>query len=176
MTPIPGEKQRAFEREALPQSDLLYNYALRMTNNVADAEDLVQETFLKAYRFWESYEQGTNVRAWLFRILKNAYINRYRKNEREPDTVPYVESDGSPPEQESPFAELLDDEITGAIASLPVEFRTAVILSDIEGLTYEDVAELMQSPVGTIRSRLHRGRRILREALNGYARKARWHT
>ena len=176
MTPVPGDKQRAFQREALPHSDLLYNYALRMTNNVADAEDLVQETYLKAYRFWESYEQGTNVRAWLFRILKNSYINRYRKDVREPDTVEYVESDASSHEQESPFAVLLDDEITEAIASLPAEFRTVVILCDIEGLTYEEVADFMQSPVGTVRSRLHRGRRLLREALNGYARKARWHT
>jgi RNA polymerase sigma-70 factor (ECF subfamily) len=175
MRPVPGDKQRAFEREALPHSDLLYNYALRMTNSPADAEDLVQETYLKAYRFWESYEQGTNIRAWLFRILKNSYINRYRRDAREPDTVEYVETDGSSGDQESPFAVLLDDEITEAIASLPVEFRTVVILCDIEGLTYVDVAEFMQSPVGTVRSRLHRGRLLLREALTGYARKARWH-
>lgn len=182
MKPAPGEKKHAFEREAVPHSDLLYNYALRMTNNVADAEDLVQETYLKAYRFWESYEQGTNIRAWLFRILKNSYINRYRKEVREPGTVEYDETDapsaaainapdGSRDSRESQFAGLLDDEITGAIASLPVEFRTVVILCDIEGLTYEEVAEFMQTPLGTVRSRLHRGRRLLREALAGYARK-----
>ncbi|MEW6510435.1 MAG: sigma-70 family RNA polymerase sigma factor [Bacteroidota bacterium] len=177
-----GEKQRAFEREALPHSDLLYNYALRMTNNVADAEDLVQETFLKAYRFWDSYELGTNIRAWLFRIMKNSYINRYRREVREPEKVVYDEAtnhvlthtgdDAADPldVQVTAFGNLLDDEIAGAIASLPVEFRTVVILCDIEGLSYEEVADFMECPLGTVRSRLHRGRRLLRRALHGYAR------
>ena len=176
-----GEKQRAFETEALPHSDLLYNYALRMTNNIADAEDLVQETFLKAYRFWESYQQGTNIRAWLFRIMKNSYINRYRKEVREPEKVVYDEftnpynrtGDGAADPHdahESTFGSLLDDEIAGAIASLPAEFRTVVILCDIEGLTYEEVADFMECPLGTVRSRLHRGRKLLRAALSAYAR------
>jgi len=176
-----SEKQRSFEQEALPHTDLLYNYALRMTNNTADADDLVQETYLKAYRFWDSYEQGTNIRAWLFRILKNSYINRYRKEVREPDYVEYddvkslyaARGDASPEQndmQESMFGNLLDDEITGAIASLPDEFRTVVILCDIEGLTYEEVAGFMECPLGTVRSRLHRGRKILRGKLASYAR------
>ncbi len=176
-----SEKQRSFEREALPHTDLLYNYALRMTNNPADADDLVQETYLKAYRFWESYEQGTNIRAWLFRIMKNSYINRYRKEVREPDKVEYDDikslytargegaADGNDL-QESMFGNLLDDEITGAIASLPDEFRTVVILCDIEALTYEEVAAFMECPLGTVRSRLHRGRKLLRGRLAGYAR------
>jgi len=176
-----SEKQKAFEQEALPHTDLLYNYALRMTNNPADADDLVQETYLKAYRFWDSYEQGTNIRAWLFRILKNSYINRYRREVREPDTVEYddvksmyaVRGDSSSEgndAQESMFGNLLDDEITGAIASLPDEFRTVVILCDIEGLTYEEVAAFMECPLGTVRSRLHRGRKLLRGKLASYAR------
>lgn len=181
MKALAGEKQRAFEREALPHSDLLYNYALRMTNNVADAEDLVQETYLKAYRFWDSYQQGTNIRAWLFRIMKNSYINRYRKEVREPEKVVYDDvtnlytrtgDDAADPHdaQESTFGSLLDDEIAGAVASLPAEFRTVVILCDIEGLTYEEVAEFMECPLGTVRSRLHRGRKLLRVALSAYAR------
>ena len=182
MTVNKSQKQRAFEREALPHTDLLYNYALRMTNNPADAEDLLQETFLKAYRFWDSYEQGTNVRAWLFRILKNSYINRYRKQSREPDTVEYNEIEGfftsvrdrgteSTDLQEKIFRNLLDDDVTQAIADLPEEFRTIVILSDIEGLTYEEIAEFVDIPLGTVRSRLHRGRKLLRASLIDYARK-----
>jgi len=176
-----SEKRRSFEREALPHTNLLYNYALRMTNNPADADDLVQETYLKAYRFWDSYEQGTNIRAWLFRILKNSYINRYRKEVREPDTVEYDDvkslyvlrsEDASDQNdfQESVFGNLLDDEITSAIASLPHEFRTVVILCDIECLTYEEVSAFMECPLGTVRSRLHRGRRLLRALLADYAR------
>jgi len=176
-----SEKRRSFEREALPHTNLLYNYALRMTNNPADADDLVQETYLKAYRFWDSYEQGTNIRAWLFRILKNSYINRYRKEVREPDTVEYddvkslyvVRSEDAADQndlQESVFGNLLDDEITSAIASLPHEFRTVVILCDIECLTYEEVSAFMECPLGTVRSRLHRGRRLLRALLSDYAR------
>jgi len=176
-----SEKRRSFECEALPHTNLLYNYALRMTNNPADADDLVQETYLKAYRFWDSYEQGTNIRAWLFRILKNSYINRYRKEVREPDTVEYddvkslyvVRSEDAADQndlQESVFGNLLDDEITSAIASLPHEFRTVVILCDIECLTYEEVSAFMECPLGTVRSRLHRGRRLLRALLSDYAR------
>jgi len=176
-----SEKQRSFEREALPHTDLLYNYALRMTNNPADADDLVQETYLKAYRFWDTYEQGTNIRAWLFRILKNSYINRYRKEVREPDKVEYDDvkslyttrgegTAGRNDLQELMFGNLLDDEITNAIASLPDEFRTVVILCDIETLTYEEVATFMECPLGTVRSRLHRGRKLLRGRLTEYAR------
>lgn len=179
--PLKSDKQLAFEREALPHADLLYNFALRMTNNAANAEDLLQETFLKAFRFWDRYEQGTNIRAWLFRILRNSYINRYRKSSKEPDTVDYediqnyyasVRDESADPNdlQVSLFGNLLEDDVQAAIAGLPEDFRTVVILSDIEGLTYEEIAEFVDCPVGTVRSRLHRGRRLLRVRLFDYAR------
>lgn len=174
-------KQREFESEALPHADLLYNYALRMTNNSADADDLVQETFLKAFRFWDKYEKGTNIRAWLFRIMKNSYINRYRREAKEPDTVDYDEiqnfyntirdeSADSRDAHDSAFGHLLDDDIATAIADLPEDFRTVVILCDIEGLTYEEIAEFLDCPLGTVRSRLHRGRSLLRTRLLKYAK------
>jgi RNA polymerase sigma-70 factor (ECF subfamily) len=152
-----------------------------MTNDPADADDLVQETFLKAFRFWDKYEQGTNIRAWLFRILKNSYINRYRKVSKEPDTVDYdevqnfyasIRDDSADPNdlQQSIFGNLLEDDVAGAIAELPEDFRTVVILSDIEGLTYEEIAEFVDCPVGTVRSRLHRGRKLLRARLFDYAK------
>jgi RNA polymerase sigma-70 factor, ECF subfamily len=176
------DRQKDYEREALPHMDLLYNYALRMTNSPQDADDLVQETYLKAYRFWDSYEQGTNIKAWLFRIMKNSYINRYRKETKEPDTVDYdevkdfyssVRDVSTEPNdlQESLFGNLLDDDVTRAIASLPDDFRTVVILCDIEGLSYEEIAEFVDCPLGTVRSRLHRGRKLLREQLMQYAKK-----
>ena len=175
------EKQLAFEREALPHTDLLYNYALRMTNNPADAQDLVQETYLKAYRFWDKYEQGTNIRAWLFRILKNSYINRYRKESKEPETVDFDdfqnyytavrdERTDSGDLRESLFSNLLEDDVSKAIADLPDDFRTVVILCDIEGLTYEEIAGFVDCPLGTVRSRLHRGRKLLRQRLLRYAK------
>ena len=174
-------KQREFEREAIPHMSLLYNYALRMTNNSADADDLVQETYLKAFRFWDKYEKGTNIRAWLFRIMKNSYINRYRKETKEPETVDYDEIKGfyatvrdetadANDLQQSVFNTLLDDDVANAIASLPDDFRTVVILCDIEGLTYEEIAEFVDCPLGTVRSRLHRGRKLLRGKLMEYAK------
>lgn len=175
------QKQREFEVEALPHADLLYNYALRMTNNAADADDLVQETFLKGFRFWEKYEKGTNIRAWLFRIMKNSYINRYRRESKEPDTVDYedvqnfydtIRDQGSDSSdlQVSAFGNLLEDDVATAIAELPEDFRTVVILCDIEGLTYEEIAEFLDCPLGTVRSRLHRGRGLLRGRLTKYAK------
>ncbi len=171
-----------FEQEAIPHMDILYNYALRMTGNVDDARDLLQETFLKAYRFWDKYEKGTNVRAWLFRIMKNTYINLYRKAVKEPDTVDYNDiqnfyniiresSADANDLQEKLFGHLLDDDVTKALESLPEEFRTVVILCDIEGLTYEEIAEFVECPVGTVRSRLHRGRKLLHAKLFEYAKK-----
>jgi len=171
-----------FQREAVPHMDILYNYALRMTGGRDDAEDLLQETFLKAYRFWDKYQKGTNIRAWLFRIMKNSYINRYRKESKEPDTVDYdkiqnfyslIRADFADPNdlQEKIFGGLLEDDVTNALESLPEDFRTVVILCDIEGLPYEEIAEFVNCPVGTVRSRLHRGRKMLREQLFEYARK-----
>jgi RNA polymerase sigma-70 factor, ECF subfamily len=165
----------------VPHMGILYNYALRMTGNADDAEDLLQDTFMKAYRFWDKFEQGTNMRAWLFRIMKNTYINLYRKEVKEPDKVDYediqnyyntIRADSTDPNdlQQKLFGQLLDDEISKALESLPEDFRTVVILCDIEGLTYEEIAEFVQCPVGTVRSRLHRGRKLLHTALFEYAR------
>ena len=175
-------KQEDFEKEALPHMDLLYNYALRTTGNQDDAQDLLQETFLKAYRFWDKYEKGTNVRAWLFRIMKNSYINRYRKETKEPDKVDYgdienfyntirAEYTDTNDLQEKLFGNLLGDEVAKALESLPEDFRTVVILCDIEGMTYEEIAEFIERPIGTVRSRLHRGRKLLQAKLFEYARK-----
>ncbi len=175
-------KQAEFEREAVPHMDLLYNYALRMTGNTADGDDIVQETYLKAFRFWDKYEKGTNIKAWLFRIMKNSYINIYRKESKEPDTVDYdevknfyntIKDDSTDTDDlgERMFGNLLPDEVAKALESLPVDFRTVVILCDIEGLTYEEIADFVEIPIGTVRSRLHRGRKMLRIKLFGYARK-----
>lgn len=174
-------KHAEFEAEAVPHMDLLYNFALRTTGNEDDARDLLQETYLKAYRFWDKYEKGTNIRAWLFRIMKNSYINRYRRETREPDTVDYEdvenfydsirgETKDTSDLQHRMFGGLLGDEVTTALQSLPDDFRTVVILSDIEGLTYEEIAEFLSCPIGTVRSRLHRGRKMLQRDLLEYAR------
>ncbi len=175
-----NRKRKAFETEAIPHMDALYNFALRMTGDQNDADDLVQETFLKAYRFFDKFEQGTNCKAWLFRIMKNSYINRYRKAQKTPETVDYdtvedfyysIRSDNADANdlEEVLFEWLLDDEVTTAIESLPEDFRTVVILCDLEGFTYEEIAEFVDCPVGTVRSRLHRGRKLLRSALLEYA-------
>lgn len=162
--------------------DLLYNFALRTTGDPDDAQDLLQETFLKAYRFWDKYEKGTNIRAWLFRIMKNSYINRYRKETREPGKVDFEdvenfydsirdESKETSDLQQRMFGDLLGDEVTSALQELPDDFRTVVILCDIEELTYEEIAEFLNCPIGTVRSRLHRGRKMLQARLHRYARK-----
>lgn len=181
LTRATQQRQKEFEAEALPHMDILYSFALRTTGNEDDARDLLQETFLKAYRFWDSYEKGTNVRAWLFRIMKNSYINRYRKETREPDTVDYsdvenfydsirAESTDTNDLQEKLFGGLLGDQVTKALEKLPEDFRTVVILCDIEGLTYEEIAEFIDRPIGTVRSRLHRGRKLLQTELFDYAK------
>lgn len=176
------KKQSEFEGEAIPHMDVLYNFALRTTGNEDDARDLLQETYLKAYRFWDKYEKGTNIRAWLFRIMKNSYINRYRKETKEPDTVDYedvenfynsIRAESTDPNdlQEKIFGNLLGDEASKALTSLPDDFRTVVILCDIEGMTYEEIAEFLDIPIGTVRSRLHRGRKLLQQQLFDYAQK-----
>ena len=175
----PGKSQveQQFEEEALLHVDLLHNYALRMTNSREDAADLVQEVFLKAWRFWGSYERGTNIKAWLFQILRNSYINRYRQRSRNPEMVAFDSvqnldhTNGHRPGKFSDMGvgNLLEDDVAHAVAALPDEFRTVVILSDIEGLTYEEIAEFTASPIGTVRSRLHRGRKILRAQLLKHA-------
>lgn len=181
---IPDEKQRQlyedFEREAVPHMDALFNFALKMTGDSDEADDLVQETYLKAFRFFDKFEKGTNCKAWLFRIMKNTYINKYRKETKEPDKVDYEEVENfyenvKPSSTDSAHLEkdiydnLLDDELSEAINSLPDDFKTVVILCDIEGFTYEEIADFIDVPVGTVRSRLHRARKMLFTKLQKYA-------
>jgi RNA polymerase sigma-70 factor, ECF subfamily len=175
------KRQMEFEAEAFPHKDILYNFSLRTTGNADDAKDLLQETFMKAFRFWDKYEKGTNIRAWLFRIMKNSYINRYRKETREPGMVDYDDvenfydsirddSTDSNDLQKQMYSNMLSDEVTGALQSLPEDFRTVVILCDIEQLTYEEISDFLNCPIGTVRSRLHRGRKMLEEKLHDYAK------
>lgn len=180
----PGEEENelyaAFEQEAIPHMDALFNFALRMTGDSDDASDLVQETYLRAFRFFDKFERGTNAKAWLFRIMKNTYINSYRKASKEPEKVDYEDvenfyenvkassSDDAHLEREI-FDNLLDDEVSHAIHGLPEDFRTVVILADIEGFTYEEIADFIDCPVGTVRSRLHRARKMLFAKLHDYA-------
>jgi RNA polymerase sigma-70 factor, ECF subfamily len=169
-----------FEKEAVPHMDALFNFALRMTGDSDEADDLVQETYLKAFRFFDKFEKGTNCKAWLFRIMKNTYINSYRKSTREPDKIDYEEVENfyeniKPSSTDSAHLEkemydnLLDDELSNAIASLPEDFRTVIILCDIEGFTYDEIADFVDVPVGTVRSRLHRARKMLFAKLYEYA-------
>jgi len=178
------EAQERFERDALPLLDSLYGAALRMTRNPADAEDLVQETMLRAYRAFDRFEAGTNLKAWLFRILTNAYINVYRRRQREPQKVSSDEledfdlyqelKDHDPSWDETPenlvLDNLVDSDILQSIEDLPEQFRLAVVLSDIEGFTYAEMAEIMDVPMGTVMSRLHRGRKALQKRLWELAR------
>jgi RNA polymerase sigma-70 factor (ECF subfamily) len=171
-------KREEFEQVALVHLDLLYNSALRMTGNVPDAEDLVQETFVRAYKFFDKFKKGTNCKAWLFKIMKNNYINRFRKKAREPSTVSFDQIEGAqgvetqpavPPSAESQLSpdldELLEDDVKYALESLPFEFKMAVILSDIAGFSYKEIAEIMRTPIGTVRSRLSRARGVLQKKL-----------
>lgn len=174
-----------FEQTALAHRTLLYNYAIYITRNSDDANDLLQETFLKAYRFWNNYEAGTNVKAWLYRIMKNSYINCYRKETREPKKVEYKEYHlPYNTIQETSFAhkhvlnktydEIFCDEIARSLKSLNDSFRDVIVLSDVEGLSYEEIANTIDCPIGTVRSRLHRGRKLLRKKLFEYARENRY--
>jgi len=174
------QKQTDFEEEILPHLDAMYNFALRLTTDPNDAEDLVQDSIVKAYRFFSSYEKGTNAKAWLFRILKNSYINNYRKKSKQPNQVDYDEvatfyesiraerTDTSDLEDQM-YRELMDDDISNALEELPEDFRTVVLLCDVEGFTYEEIANMLDVPIGTIRSRLHRGRNLLKSQLAEYA-------
>lgn len=174
--------RQEFERDAMPHMSSLHHFAVRLCRDHDDAADLVQETYLKAFRFFDKFERGTNCKAWLFRILKNSYINRYRKTSKEPSVVEYdavedfyetVRDSATSVSslEEQVFDQALDDEVATAIERLPEEFRTVIILCDIEGFTYEEIAEFVDCPIGTVRSRLHRARKMLAAALHEYARK-----
>ncbi len=181
---LTSEDKDRFQLEALPPLDSLYAGALRMTRNPADAEDLVQETMMRAYRAFDRFEPGTNLKAWLFRILTNAYINTYRKKQREPLKVSqdevaefdlYRELKNHDPQLEiTPetlvLDSLVDTDIIEAIDDLPEQFRMAVVLSDVEGFSYAEMAQIMDVPLGTVMSRLHRGRKALQKRLWDIAR------
>ena len=176
-----SEKNQIFEEEFFPHADALTNFAYHLTYNDEDARDLVQEAFLKAYRFADSYTKGTNAKAWLFRILKNAFINNYRKRSKMPKQVDYQEIVNYHNSDDAGYSKnfdlrheifqgMLGDEVARALNSLPVDFKTVVLLCDIEGFTYEEMAAIIDIPIGTVRSRLHRARNMLKEKLSSYAR------
>src|SRR5204863_4012629 len=178
--PIKAEKDAQFEKEFMPLIGSLYNFAYRLTLDEDDANDLVQETYMKAFRFFDSYEQGTNAKAWLFRILKNSFINEFRKKSKQPSKVDYQEVESfynSDDVDENitvdlrieSIQDMIGDEIANALNALAVDFRTIIILCDLEGFTYEEMAKILDIPIGTVRSRLHRARNLLKEKLREYA-------
>ena len=173
-------KEDVFTNETLPHRSALYNYALKISGNSDDAQDLVQETYYKAYRYFDKFQTGTNSKAWMFMILKNSFINDYRKSKREPYKLDYeqiqnfyenVKSDRSQTNNLDTeyFNNLIDDEMTAAIDQLPTKMREVFLLCDLDGNSYEETAELVGCPIGTVRSRLHRARLMLQETLLDYA-------
>ena len=173
----PALRER-FDRDVLPLLSSLYGAALRLTRNAADAEDLVQETYLRAYRGFGGFQEGTNLKAWLYRILTNTYINTYRKKQREPQIVEgpddvdewylYDRLGGRNVEgsaEEAVLDQIPDQAVKDAVESLPERFRLPVLLADVEGFSYKEIAEIMDTPIGTVMSRLHRGRKALERAL-----------
>ncbi|MBS2024715.1 MAG: sigma-70 family RNA polymerase sigma factor [Deltaproteobacteria bacterium] len=178
----PTRRRREFETLLEPHLDALYAAALRLTRHDKDAEDLVQDGVLRAYRFFDKFEQGTNFKAWLFKILTNTFINGWRKGSKERQVVDQaaregtaervvtdLHASGTNPEEEL-FDRLLSDDVVKAIDALPIDFRLAVILSDLQEFSYKEIAEILDIPVGTVMSRLFRGRRLLQKSLAGYAR------
>ena len=176
------QKQDIFNQEFMPHINSMYNFAYRLTLDSDDAKDLLQDTYLKAYRFIDSFQQGTNAKAWLFRILKNSFINDYRKKSKEPSKVDYqdvetyynsedVDRQITPDLRVEALQDMIGDEISTALNSLDVDFKTVIILCDLEGFKYEEMAKILDIPIGTVRSRLHRARNLLKEKLSEYAKK-----
>jgi len=176
------EKQSIFDNEFMPHINSMYNFAYRLTLDEDDAKDLLQDTYLKAFRFIDSFQQGTNAKAWLFRILKNSFINDYRKKSKEPSKVDYQEVESyynsddvdrqiTPDLRVEALQDMIGDEISNALNSLDVDFRTVIILCDLEGFKYDEMAKILDIPIGTVRSRLHRARNLLKEKLSEYAKK-----
>ncbi|MFC2187140.1 sigma-70 family RNA polymerase sigma factor [Peijinzhouia sedimentorum] len=175
------EKQRIFENEFMPHINSMYNFAYRLTFDEDDAKDLVQDTYLKAFRFITSFQAGTNAKAWLFRILKNSFINDFRKKSKQPSKVDYQEVENFYNSDDVDEAittdlrvetvqDMIGDEVAIALNALDVDFRTVIILCDLEGFTYEEMAKILDIPIGTVRSRLHRARNLLKEKLKSYAK------
>ena len=175
------EKEKVFNEEFLPHIDSMYNFGYRLTFDEDDAKDLVQDTYLKAYRFIDSFERGTNAKAWLFRILKNSFINDFRKKSKEPSKIDYQEVETFYNSEDvdktittdlrvDAVQDMIGDEISNALNSLDVDFRTVIILCDLEGFKYDEMAKILDIPIGTVRSRLHRARNLLKEKLQSYAR------
>lgn len=182
-TETDAERAERFERDAMGYLDQLYGAALRMTRNPADAEDVVQETYAKAFSSFEQFTPGTNLKAWLYRILTNTYINTYRKAQRQPQISGSADvedwqlaraashtSGGLPSAERQALEKVPDSAVTDALDSLSPDFRQAVLLADVEGFSYKEIAEIMGTPIGTVMSRLNRGRKQLREKLGDYAR------
>ncbi len=176
------EKVQIFDGEFMPHIDSMYNFAYKLTMEEEDAKDLVQDTYLKAFRFISSFEKGTNAKAWLFRILKNSFINDYRKKSKQPAKVDYQEVETIYNSEDANHNITVDlrsetmqnrigDEVTNALNSLAVDFRIVIILCDLEGFTYEEMSKILDIPIGTVRSRLHRARNLLKEKLQKYAKK-----
>lgn len=176
-----NDMQYEFQTEAIPHQSALYNYALKIVRNSDDAQDLVQDTYYKAYKSFHQFTSGTNSKAWMFMILKNTFINNYRKLKREPSKVDYDEIENIYEEIKSDwtndnnldldfYQNLLDDDLSAALAKLPIKMKEVFLLCDLEGYSYEEIAEIVNIPVGTVRSRLHRARKFLQEELFGYAK------
>ena len=177
-----AEKHKIFNEDFMPLIDAAYNFAFRLTLDEDDAKDLVQDTYMKAFRFAESFQRGTNAKAWVFRILKNSFINDYRKKSKEPSKVDYQEVEQIYNSEETEVKATTDlrvdvlhgmigDEVANALNSLAIDFRTVIILCDIEGFTYEEMAKILDIPIGTVRSRLHRARNLLKEKLKDYVKR-----
>ena len=176
------QKDTIFHDEFMPHINSMYNFAYRLTLDSDDAKDLLQDTYLKAYRFITSFQQGTNAKAWLFRILKNSFINDYRKKSKEPSKVDYQEVESfynsdevdrqiTPDLRVEALQDMIGDEISDALNSLDIDFKTVIILADLEEFKYDEMAKILDIPIGTVRSRLHRARNLLKEKLSEYAKK-----